>query len=519
MRKLDKVFRVLLYVLPGVLYFSYYPIISLGRNESMNFELSLPLVWLVVFDLVGLVVMVRRQMLFDSWGKWWWVWLLFPLWVSLSLIWSLNLVRGVLTVGIMWLVFFAGYVMWSVRRLFDGIFWVKWWKWFFGSTVLVCVWCMVQCVLDMMGVTQGYSLMCDGCTYHMFGFPHPNGFAIEPQFMGNLLLAPAIASIYYFVEKKYVDATHGRVVVEKHHERRFSRSVIKNLLWGLLPIVILVTLFLTFSRGAIYALVVGLLFMSGFMICRVRKQKRTKYIKRVLMAWGIVFFSFVITLNIQGLMAELGPTGDTYYDGVGKVLNHLSLGLVNIKEVKTVENYEGDGKKTGEEWRKDDNELVENSEDKDVEQPVENYKEKAVFDGYVVESTDTRVKLTGVALKRWSNDISSMVLGVGIGGAGVALYDNGLSSSPKEIVQNEYASLLLEIGLIGVSLLVMMMVLVVRLVLKNSMKGLIMSLMVAYGVSLMFFSGFANALQIYLLPMMLIALGDGYKVKRKKLVS
>ena len=112
-----------------------------------------------------------------------------------------------------------------------------------------------------------------------------------------------------------------------------------------------------------------------------------------------------------------------------------------------------------------------------------------------------------------------MVLGVGIGGAGVALYDNGLSSSPKEIVQNEYASLLLEIGLIGVSLLVVMMVLVVRLVLKNPMRGLIMSLMVAYGVSLMFFSGFANALQIYLLPMMLMALGDGYKVKRKKLVS
>ena len=218
-------------------------------------------------------------------------------------------------------------------------------------------------------------------------------------------------------------------------------------------------------------------------------------------------------------MAELGPTSDTYYDGVGKVLNHLSLGLVSIKNEKPVENYEDDSKKTGEEWRKDDNELVENSEDKTVEQPVENYKEKAVFDGYVAESTDTRVKLTGVALKRWSNDISSMVLGVGIGGAGVALYDNGLSSSPKEIVQNEYASLLLEIGLIGVSLLVVMTVLAVRLVLKNPMRGLIMSLMVAYGVSLMFFSGFANALQIYLLPMVLMALGDGYKVKRKKLVS
>ena len=66
--------------------------------------------------------------------------------------------------------------------------------------------------------------------------------------------------------------------------------------------------------------------------------------------------------------------------------------------------------------------------------------------------------------------------------------------------------MLLEIGLIGVSLLVVMTVLAVRLVLKNPMRGLIMSLMVAYGVSLMFFSGFANALQIYLLPMVLMAL-------------
>ena len=130
-------------------------------------------------------------------------------------------------------------------------------------------------------------------------------------------------------------------------------------------------------------------------------------------------------------------------------------------------------------------------------------KSEAVFDGYVEESTDTRLRLTGAAVEVWRKDFATMMFGVGIGGAGQALYVNGLSPAPKEIVQNEYASLLLETGIIGVALLILTIVLIIRAVYKNEM---VMTLIVAYAITLLFFSGLPNALQIYLLPALFIAL-------------
>ena len=126
-------------------------------------------------------------------------------------------------------------------------------------------------------------------------------------------------------------------------------------------------------------------------------------------------------------------------------------------------------------------------------------KEEAAFDGYVEESTNTRVRLTDSAVKVWSQSFTTILFGVGLGGAGRALYLNNLSPAPKEIIQNEYASLLLETGLVGISLFILTIVLILKVVMKNKGAGLILALMVAYGVSLMFFSGLPNALQIYLL--------------------
>ena len=92
----------------------------------------------------------------------------------------------------MWLLFFSVIAFYELRENLDEKFWKVFWRWFFGSALFVCVWCMVQCILDVAGVSQDVTLLCDGCVYKMFGFPHPNGFSIEPQFMGNLLLAPIL---------------------------------------------------------------------------------------------------------------------------------------------------------------------------------------------------------------------------------------------------------------------------------------------------------------------------------------
>ena len=519
--------KLLIKILPLCLFFSYFPVISLGSGESMNFELSVPLLWLVVFDVAAFSQMVIEKKLFKGLrGKW--VWLLFPVFVTLSLIWSLNRVRGILTVGIMWLLVFAGYAMWSFREIFDAEFRAKWLKWLLGSTLFVCGWCLLQCVLDLVGVSRDYSLMCAGCTYQMFGFPHPNGFAIEPQFMGNLLLAPAMVAIVLYLKKqnnkKLEHKKHEPVVVLTtvtdedlvlKYQAESDFAVVKTtprecsssnfILFCFF--VIITSLFLTFSRGAIYAFTVGLCFMTGYLL--VKKKNRMLFAKRMGVIWLIVAGAFLFTLNLQGVMAAVSPTNDTYMSGVAKVLNHLSLGIIDIRgssedsggnDIEMTKNTEVITKKQGEQ-------LVENYVEKFEEKVVENSDStQSVFDGYVAESTEVRMQLTHFSLRAWSGNVSTVFVGSGIGGAGVKLFNDGLTDSPKEIVQNEYASLLLETGLIGISLFALMLVLIVRIVLKNPMRIMILGLLVAYGVSLLFFSGFANALHIYLLPMVLVFL-------------
>ena len=202
-------FKLLLLVMPICLFLSYYPVIKLGESESMYFELSVAEILLVLFDLVGLVTLIRKRMLFRNCRKWWVVMLL-PLWITLSVAWSLNRTRGLLTAGMLWCVVMAVYTIWTLRDELDVRFRVRWWKWFMGSTLVVCLWCVVQCILDLAGVSQSCSLLCDGCTYRMFGFPHPNGFAIEPQFMGNLLLAPVFASVWLWLSRKQTNKKPSR---------------------------------------------------------------------------------------------------------------------------------------------------------------------------------------------------------------------------------------------------------------------------------------------------------------------
>ena len=543
---LEKALHWLLYLMPICLFLSYYPVIKLGESETMYFELSVAEIWLVVFDVFGLVYLILRGMLFWDCRKWW-VWVLLPVWVTLSVAWSLNVPRGVLTAGLMWAVIFAGHVLWRMRDGLSERFREAWAKWFFGSTLVVCLWCALQCALNLAGVPQSATLLCDGCTYRMFGFPHPNGFAIEPQFMGNLLLAPGLFSAWLFTKKKAgkksslerlcgVVSTTAKSDSTRYSSTESSSVAVSKTTTGsrflcsdFLPVcffIIVVTLFLTFSRGAIYAFIVGMMFLTVFEIARAKKKERGEAFRRFGVVWGVVMGAFVISLCVQGLMAEVSPTADTFATGVSKVVNHLSLGVIDLggrekkgsearsEEVveKPVEKSEGalegdDGKELERTLDADlKGNVEEDSDEDDAEGGSNGEKEKAVFDGYVAESTDTRVRLTGAALTVWRQNPKNMIIGVGIGGAGQALYNNGLSPAPREIIQNEYASLLLEVGVIGVLFVILVVVLCVRVILKNTMAGVILALAVSYGVSLMFFSGLPNALHIYLMPVGLMAI-------------
>ena len=442
---MKKLYKFLVYILPAVLFFSYHPVISLGQTESMYLELSLPLIWLVIFDGVSFIQFLKER---PKLNKRLFLLAPFLIFFIASIIWSPNKLRAVLTVGMFILIVFAILSLIFLKKNLDNKVIVKI---FLGSTIFICAWCWLQSLIDLFGAGREVSLMCAGCTSEMFGFPHPNGFAIEPQFMGNLLLAPALYIIY---------------ILTKNPSKKLYA----------LGFFVLATLFLTFSRGAIYSFVVALFFM---LIALGFSKKSWKCLKTV----PLVLLAFLFTLNAQGIFAAASKTNDTYFTGISKSLNQLSLGIIDISEKTPAPESE--------------------KEEPASEVPKPSAAPESAFDGYVEESTDTRLRLSDQAVKIWQQDVSTMFIGVGVGGAGTKLFENGYSASPREIVQNEFFEILLELGIIGLVLLVPVAILIFKETKKNKSRIFLFSLYIAFGLSFMFFSGLPNALHIFLLPALL----------------
>lgn len=477
---LAKLRLALLYSFPAVLYFSYYPILPLGSNSSMNFELSLPLIWLFLFTLLSLKdfylflkplsipknsISNFRLFLLSI--------LLSSLYLSLSVLWSPNPLRGVLTVGILWCILIS---LVSIKSLFESSLIKKFLlrKIFLISSVFVCLVCWFQCFLDVFGVPRETTLLCLGCTSRMFGFPHPSGFAIEPQFMGNLLLAPTFYIIYIYNK---------------------TEQNVKNRTSPLLLFIFASTLFLTFSRGAIYAFGVGFLFFAFYSL-----SKKLLPLDSLLKSAALLVFSFLFTLSMQGIFSELSMTNDTFFSGVQKSLNQLSLGLIDFRE-KSSESKIPPVSSPNESSEETSNNLLEESEN------PENF---SVFDGYVAESTNFRLDLNVSALSASLDSPVNFLFGYGLGSAGTVLHEKGFTTHPKEIVQNEYFSLLLETGLLGLLLFLLVIIVFFTTIAKTnaktykralSLKGLfLVSLTLSYLITLSFFSGFPNVLHLYLLP-------------------
>lgn len=441
--------KYLIYFLPIVLFFSYYPIISLGSNSSMNFELSLPLIWLLIFSLISLPTVFNffKKIKINIFS----LSLIFPLYASISVIWSPNFPRAILTVGIIWCLWISVLSLWNFFHFElknKTIFQNRLVQIIFLSAAIVCLFCWIQCLLDIFGVSRQNTLLCLGCTFRSFGFPHPNGFAIEPQFMGNLLLAPIFLSLYLLIKSK------------NNHQKIFL-VLASGFFIG--------TLFLTFSRGAIYAFVVGIIIL---LIAQIIQTKQFGALKIL----PLIFCSFLLTLSCQGLFAEFSQTNDTFLSGVSKSINQLSLGIINIPYSIT----------------------------KPESNVLEDVKTDSSFDGYVEESTDIRLNLSSVALKAWTQSSAIFFFGSGLGSSGITMS----SISPelgweKEITQNEFFEIALELGLVGLIIVSIVIIYSLKIIIHNNHYPLFLGSICAFGLSYLFFSGFPNALHIFLLPPLL----------------
>ncbi len=431
---------------PIMIWFSYLPRISLAEDGTMNYELSLTLIYVVILAIVGLPrVWHHRSELRQSRP----IWLAsaFVGWSGLCVIWSDNHTRGLLTFAVYVVLYLVFLVLVAERRLLRQLL-PKLVKVAIWATISACLLAIAQMVLGTFVITNRHSLgLCAGCVAGQFGFIRPNLLAIEPQFLGSLLLAPLLYITYLTLRGKHDYAKQS-----------------------LLLVLMLTTLWLTLSRGAIYAYLASLVVM----ILLVRKWRRQ------LVVVGLIALSLVVCLVCQGALASANPRIDSSFtQAISTSLNHLSMGIVRLP-------YQRQSTTT----------LPSISQDHD-KQPA--------YHGYVAESTNVRLSLTRTALAAWrSNQLGQQLFGTGLGSAGIVLARQTGSRYQKEIVQNEFVEVLLERGLIGLALLGGLVVLYGRLC-SQRRDYLALVILVAYLAQWCFFSGLPNALHIYLVLALLSA--------------
>ena len=446
---LNRFFLTLLYILPAVVFFTNFPLIRLGEDSSMYYEISLPMIWLAIFDLLNLTRIGEIWAFCKKHPR-----LLLPavavlLYIALSCFWSANLLRGALTAGLVLAIAFAilsffshSLYTTSRKRILSVLL---------ASSAAVSIFCLLQCFLDVFDIQE--TLLCPGCHYQTIGFPHSNGFAIEPQFMGNLLIAPSLITL--------------DIIYKKLRAKKGKRKLPALLCLAVLQIT---ALFVTFSRGAIFAFVLGVIIMTIY-----RALKRFNL--RAFCYVSISVFAFLFGLLLQGLWAEISPTNENFAQGISRSLNHLSLGVIPLIDSSS---------------KPEPNTVV----------AAETAEEESAFDGYIEESTTIRLSLNEAALKTWSQNPRTVFFGVGLGGAGRAMSQH-LGTNEKEIVQNEYISLLLELGIVGCSLILFAAFVAFRFF-GRRLRVVFFAIIFAYLFSLLFFSGITNVWHIYLLTPVLL---------------
>ena len=448
---------------PIAVWFSYFPNFQIGRESGTNLELSIPLIFCFALSLAAILEISKnfrqnfRQL---STKKAFWLSSAFVAWSGLSIFWSENTLRAILTSGVwgvLWLVFIGLLLSRNLVKMLPILT-----KIFTISAVINSVLAIIQVAI---GAFTDFGL-CRGWLAAGFGFVRPSVFAIEPQFFGSMLLAPILIEFW-------------RVLSEE--------ADIKDKT-GLF--LMLVAIYLTLSRGAIFALIPAMILE----IIIVKKEFRLSFKKGFTNFAIFIISSFIVGIFWHGIFTELNPhISDGFYDSITKSINQLSLGKISLPKSKPVEKPVEKVTKIEFQPQQKQNDSLNKSTSP-----------KAIFDGYVEKSTDERTSLNRFAIKTWSRNLHTILFGVGAGGAGKAILNTTHKTGWEfEIVQNEFLSILLELGLVG---FIIWSLSIGFLVWKSYNFKLSWAILLAFLLQWNFFSGLPNALHIYLILTMILAL-------------
>ncbi len=436
----------------------------------MHFEVSITVLYVVVLACLGLsviwpsilkLVFSKRTILVST----------FLILAALSLLWTMNPLRGLLTLGLMGLLYIIYLAtVRSYEKIYKLIPLIV--NLLILSSVIMSILSVVQMIAGIW-LDRSSSLLCLGCTTSQFGFARPNLFTIEPQFLGSILLIPALILSYELIKKK-TERKHG----------------------GLILLIITTALLITLSRGAIYA------FLAGLTVILITSANNLTKILRVL---AILSASLITCLLVQASTAAINPDIDiTFLGAANSSVNQLSLGQLEIPRASKPHS-------------KNESAALDGSNHKTRESSVvpENHSSKPAFDGYVEESTNTRLRLSTLGIDAWNDNLPRIIFGAGIGSSGSVLSESFPSQIGKrEIVQNQYVEILLENGILGVFIfLSILFFLFMRLISRKWLWGILVAFLVQWN----FFSGLPNAIHIYLTLIMLAVIVYSQLSKIKKL--
>ena len=445
---------------PIAVWFSYFPNFQIGRESGTNLELSISLIFCFALSLAAIFEIsknFRRNFQQLSAKKAFWLSSVFVVWNSLSIFWSENTLRAILTSGVwgvLWLIFIGLILSKNLVEMLPILI-----KIFIISADINSVLAIIQVVI---GAFTDFGL-CRGCLATGFGFVRPSVFAIEPQFFGSMLLAPILIEFWRILSGNN-DSKHKVALI-----------------------LMLIAIYLTLSRGAIFALVPAMILEVFIVNKELRLSLKKGFLKLVI----FLFASFSVGMLWHGIFTELNPRiADGFYDSVSKSINQLSLGKVSLPKNRPVEKPV---EKQPEPGIQDSKELLNK-----LNSP------KASFDGYVEKSTDERTSLNRFAVQTWSRNLHTILFGVGAGGAGKAILRTTHQTGWEfEIIQNEPLSILLELGIIGFAIWVSFIIFYTWSTRRYKLSW---AILFAFLLQWNFFSGLPNALHIYLILAVILAL-------------
>ena len=143
----------------------------------------------------------------------------------------------------------------------------------FFSSFIVGIFGLLQFGGDIIGLPRGLTLLKEGYTSRVFGFPRIQAFSMEPLYFANYLLIPLCVGLALFINKQ---------------------EIFKRWQLAVLIAILMINFILTVSRGGYLGLVVALLILGLFLL---KKIFTWKNIVIGIVTAGIVVYGVAFALS------------------------------------------------------------------------------------------------------------------------------------------------------------------------------------------------------------------------------